>query len=331
MKILLTGGCGFIGTSLVEKLLDNSHTVLNIDKLTNVSNIERLEYYCKNDSYKHLKVDICDGQVINDAVFEYKPDIIVHMAAESHVDNSIIRPKTFLDTNVNGTFNLCASSLEYYEKYKPDNFKFIHISTDEVFGSIDFPDKFTENSNYAPNSPYSASKASGDSFVRAFKQTYGLPSVILNCCNNYGPYQFPEKLIPLVIRKCINNEEIPLYGDGKHVREWIYVEDYCDAILSIISAAKYDFSYLVGSGVECTNESIVHRICEIMRTKTNSNTDFTKNISFVPDRKGHDRRYSLNSDKFSSHFKWKTQVSFDEGLNKTIDWYLDHINSWEKQ
>ena len=331
-RVLITGGAGFIGGTLVRRLLlSKSCKIFNIDNLNYASNISSISSI-KSSSYRHklIKVDIYNSENLSDIIYEIKPDLIVHLAAESHVDRSIENPAIFINSNIIGTFNLLEASRKYWEKLdleSQNKFIFHHVSTDEVFGSAKLNEKFDENSKYYPNSPYSASKASSDHLVRSWNKTYGLPTVITNCSNNYGPYQFPEKLIPHVILKAINNQEIPIYGDGKNIRDWLHVEDHISALLLVQEKALPGEYFCIGGNEEKTNLELVNKICELLDIRCPMKKSYKKLIKFVQDRPGHDMRYSINSEKLETNLKWVKKYKFEEGIKTTIDWYVDNI-SW---
>ncbi len=325
--ILVTGGCGFIGTNLISRLLeDRNNSVVNIDLLTYASNDKTLKDF-NASNYILQKIDISDYKAIRKLLLNIKPDYIFHLAAETHVDRSIDSPSIFISTNVLGTYNLLASSYEYWSKLsnvKKNRFKFIHISTDEVYGSLKRKDpKFKESNRYKPNSPYSASKASADHLVRAWYKTYGLPTIITNTCNNYGPYQFPEKLIPLVITKCLKNRKIPVYGNGKQIRDWIYVEDHISALLTVLNKGKAGSQYNIGSNCELENMKVVKDICNIMDLLVPKKQKYASLINLVQDRPGHDFRYAIDNKKILA-LGWKPEFNWPESLKKTITWYLDN-------
>jgi len=326
LRYLVTGGCGFIGNCLLRKLIPLENVeVLNIDKLTYAST----EYIPEDkhlNKYKFKKIDISDEKNVTKAIEEFKPNYIINLAAESHVDRSIDGPKEFINTNIVGTYNLIDKAYTYWKslpKNEKNNFRFIHISTDEVYGSLDKGDSpFTEESNYLPNSPYSATKASSDHLVRAWNKTYGFPSIITNTCNNYGPHQFPEKLIPLTIGKCIKRESIPVYGNGQQVRDWIRVEDHVDGILQVVNYGKIGEKYNIGSQNELKNINVVKDICKIFNEiNTLDEYNYEQLIEFVDDRPGHDIRYAINNDKINT-LGWKPYYSWEEGLRETVDWYI---------
>lgn len=326
MKILITGGAGFIGSNFVCGALKYEHQIVNIDKLTYAGNLDNLDNHINNSNHFFYQEDICNRNAIEQIVFKHKPDVILHMAAESHVDKSIDCADEFIQTNVVGTHILLDVALKYYKQNK-DNFKFIHLSTDEVFGSLGATDKFDELMPYRPNSPYAASKASSDLIVRSYNQTYGLPTIIINSSNNYGPKQYGEKLIPLTILNALELKTLPVYGKGEQIRDWLYVEDHVDALLSIIEHGKTGESYCVGADNEITNIQLVYLICEILDELKPYKTSYKTFITFVKDRLGHDFRYSTNATKLNQHTGWSYKVNFRDGLYKTIKWYM---NNFEK-
>ena len=336
-KILVTGGSGFIGSNFIHYLINNTdyQRIINLDKLTYAGNNENLINIQQNIRYKFIKGDICDRQCIKKIFQDYSPNKIVHFAAESHVDRSIDGPKDFINTNIVGTSILLEESLSYYNKLKKlskSSFKFHHISTDEVFGSLGEKGSFVEDSPYDPSSPYSASKASSDHLVRAWHRTFGLPVTISNCSNNYGPYQFPEKLIPLIIINCLSNKSLPVYGKGENIRDWLYVEDHCKAINLILQEGAIGDTYNIGGNNEISNINIVESICTILDKlkPSNSGKSYNQMISFVKDRPGHDFRYAINTTKIKKDLNWEPKETFDSGLIKTIKWYLENENWWKK-
>lgn len=336
-NILVTGGSGFIGSNFIQYLINHSDykKIINLDKLTYAGNSDNLINIENDPRYKFVKGDICNRDFINKIFHDYKPITIVHFAAESHVDRSIDGPKDFIDTNIIGTYNLLQESLNIYSKLNKESksfFKFHHISTDEVFGSLGESGYFTEDTAYDPSSPYSASKASSDHLVRAWHRTFGLPITISNCSNNYGPYQFPEKLIPLMIINCLSNKELPVYGKGDNVRDWLYVEDHCKAIDLILKDGAIGETYNIGGNNEIKNIKIVKSICSILDTlePTKSLKQYSDLITFVSDRPGHDFRYSIDTTKIKNELNWGPEESFDTGLLKTIKWYLDNEIWWKK-
>ena len=336
-KILVTGGSGFIGSNFIHYLINNTdyQRIINLDKLTYAGNNENLINIQQNIRYKFIKGNICDRQCIKKIFQDYSPNKIVHFAAESHVDRSIDGPKDFINTNIVGTSILLEESLSYYNKLKKlskSSFKFHHISTDEVFGSLGEKGFFVEDSPYDPSSPYSASKASSDHLVRAWHRTFGLPVTISNCSNNYGPYQFPEKLIPLMIINCLSNKSLPVYGKGENIRDWLYVEDHCKAINLILQEGAIGDTYNIGGNNEISNLNIVESICTILDKlkPSNSGKSYKQLISFVKDRPGHDFRYAINTTKIKKDLNWEPKETFDSGLTKTIKWYLENENWWKK-
>ena len=319
-KIIVTGGSGFIGSNLVNFLIKKGFFVINLDKLTYSSNKYKNKYRNKKN-YKLVKIDIINKKKLILIIKKYKPKVIFNLAAETHVDRSIDGPKNFIHTNINGTFNLL-EALRYLKKKKISP-KLVHISTDEVYGDIKIGKRSDEKYRYEPSSPYSASKASADHLVKSYIRTYKLNAVISNCCNNYGPYQFPEKLIPKMISNIFNNKELPIYAKGKNSREWIHVEDHCEALFKLYLKGKSGESYNVGSGINLRNLDLVKKIikvCKNMNIKIGSKTK----IKFVKDRPGHDFRYALDNKKINNKIKWKTKISFEKGLRDTIVWYLNN-------
>jgi len=337
-SILLTGTAGFIGSNFVLYFLEKypEYNLINIDLLTYAGDLENLKECEENPRYKFIKGDICNRELIEFIFKEYDIQGVIHFAAESHVDNSIENPGVFIETNVNGTYTLVDVAknywmnkpFEYKDEYK--NCRFHHISTDEVYGTLtdDPKDLFTEKTPYAPNSPYSASKASSDMIIRSYNETYGLNTVITNCSNNYGPKQHDEKLIPTIIRKALNNESIPIYGDGKNIRDWLYVLDHCKGIDIVYHNGVTSNTYNIGGRNERTNLQIVDRICSILDEKIPSSklASYKELITFVEDRAGHDRRYAIDASKLENELSWKADENFDSGIIKTIDWYLGKYN-----
>ena len=330
MKILVTGGSGFIGTNFILKQLLKKNHIINVDKLSYASN-HTLNDSIKNKYYKFFKCNLCDYDLISKIIFNNKPDSIVHFAAESHVDRSIDSPSDCINNNITGTLNLLQSSLNYRNKIRI-NLRFLHVSTDEVFGSLGKSGLFTESSPYSPNSPYSASKASSDHLVRAWIKTYNFPAIITNCSNNYGPYQFPEKLIPLIIARSIDEKPLPVYGDGANIRDWLFVDDHCEALDIILNKAEVGDKFNIGGNNEVENIEIVKTICNILdklRPRKN-NLSYSDLITFVKDRPGHDYRYAIDNSKIKSLLKWEPKETFDSGIQKTIEWYLKNENWWRK-
>ncbi|MGE3919501.1 MAG: dTDP-glucose 4,6-dehydratase [Gammaproteobacteria bacterium] len=328
---MVTGGAGFIGSNFVlDWFLNHDEAIINIDKLTYAGNLSNLDVLKNNDKHIFIQADINARETIDELLNHYQPRAIVHFAAESHVDRSISAPDTFIKTNINGTFTLLEAARTYYDKTSEafkKKFRFIHISTDEVYGSLSPSDPaFTETTAFAPNSPYSASKASSDHLVRAYFHTYGLPVITTNCSNNYGPYQFTEKLIPLMITNALQNKALPIYGDGQNVRDWLYVLDHCSAIREVLASGKPGETYNIGGNSEKTNIEVVTSICQILNElKPLANTSYEKLITFVDDRPGHDRRYAIDATKIKNELGWTPQESFTSGLRKTVKWYLDNI------
>lgn len=332
MKILVTGGHGFIGSNLVQYLLNNpDYRIMNIDKLTHGSNLKNLEKIQDNRHYSFKKLDICNLKEIRDEFFSFAPDAVMHLAAESHVDRSIVDPTDFIQTNIIGTFNLLEVSREYFNKVNSRTFRFLHISTDEVYGDLSPSDNpFNEDNSYLPSSPYSASKASSDHLVRAWNRTYNLPILISNCSNNYGPFQYFEKMIPQVISCCLFGKNIPIYGDGSQIRDWLYVEDHIEALHNILLNGSIGESYNIGGNNEISNLDLVRKICSVLDQqnlqKPKNINSFCELISFVEDRPGHDQRYAIDSSKIMTKLKWKPNHSFEDGIIKTIKWYLANRN-----
>ncbi|MBT8114833.1 MAG: dTDP-glucose 4,6-dehydratase [Arenicella sp.] len=331
--VFITGGAGFIGSALVRYLIDSSDiSVVNIDKLTYAGSLHSLGSAKHSDRHHFHREDIVDGPTMRRLVEKYQPDYIMHLAAESHVDRSIDGPGEFIQTNVVGTYNLLEVAREYYETLSSERkarFRFHHISTDEVFGSLGTSGLFTETTRYKPNSPYSASKASSDHLVRAWNKTYKLPVVISNCSNNYGPYQFPEKLIPLIIQKALAGEPLPIYGKGDNIRDWLYVDDHVKALWQIVTRGVEGEVYNVGGHNEKTNIEVVNTICSILddiKPRADGESYATQ-ISFVTDRPGHDRRYAIDASKIEHDLGWTPEQTFESGIRKTIDWYL-HNAEW---
>ena len=334
MKLLVTGGAGFIGSNFIHRCIKN-HKILNYDKLTYAGNLDNLRSIEDNKNYSFLNGDIQDRLKLEKLFLDFKPDGIINFAAESHVDRSIDAPRSFIETNVLGTFELLNASLKYFnslDKTGKSTFRFLHISTDEVYGSLGPDGLFKETTAFNPSSPYSASKASSDHFVKSWFKTFGLPIIITNCSNNYGPYQFPEKLIPLVIINCLQNKSLPIYGDGKNIRDWIYVDDHCKGIFKVLKNGKIGETYNIGGNQETTNLELVHKICEILDIKKplNSGDSYTSLIEFVKDRPGHDFRYAIDCSKIKNDLNFSPLQNIDSGLEKTVNWYLDNLD-WINQ
>ncbi|MBH0025399.1 MULTISPECIES: dTDP-glucose 4,6-dehydratase [unclassified Pseudoalteromonas] len=362
--IVVTGGAGFIGSAVIRFLINETpHKVINLDKLTYAGNLQSLKSIDSSKRYTFVKGDICDRVHLNSIFKTYQPDIIMHLAAESHVDRSIDGPGDFIQTNIVGTYTLLEAAREYWctlNDTAKAGFRFHHISTDEVYGDLPHPDDvkgeaesvksentsyltpstsqnlplFTEQTAYAPSSPYSASKASSDHLVRAWQRTYGLPVVITNCSNNYGPFHFPEKLIPLVILNALEGKALPIYGDGSQIRDWLYVEDHARALYKVATEGKVDETYNIGGHNEKTNLEVVTTICleldKLIEKKPRNLTSFKELITFVKDRPGHDRRYAIDASKIDSQLNWQPQETFESGISKTIMWYLENLD-WCKQ
>ncbi len=333
----ITGGCGFIGSNFIHFLFKNEHIerVINLDKLTYAGNKNNLFTIEDNDCYHFIEGDISDQQVVNGILEKYKPDVIVNFAAESHVDRSIDNPYEFIQTNVMGTLNLLQESKKWLmnvNSKKRESFRLIHISTDEVYGSLGKTGKFLESTPYDPSSPYSASKASSDHIARSWYKTYNFPVIITNCSNNYGPYQFPEKLIPLTILNAISGKKLPVYGNGLNVRDWLYVDDHCKAIHTVIEKGRLGETYNVGGNNEITNIEIVEIICKILDDEIplDNGKFYRDQITFVSDRPGHDFRYAIDAEKIKNELSWRPEESFETGIQKTVSWYLTNQDWWRE-
>ena len=329
--ILVTGGAGFIGSNFVLDWIASERTpVVNLDRLTYAGNPDNLASLKDDSRHRLVQGDICDCALVGKLLHEHRPRAVVHFAAESHVDRSIHGPAEFVQTNVVGTFALLEETRAYWTALpapEREHFRFLHVSTDEVYGSLGAADPaFTENTPYAPNSPYAASKAASDHLVRSYHHTYGLPTVTTNCSNNYGPYQFPEKLIPLMIYNAVKRKPLPVYGDGANVRDWLYVGDHCDAVRLALKRGRPGETYNIGGNAEKTNLAVVRTICAILDELRPDTAPHEKLISHVKDRPGHDRRYAMNSDKLRDELGWQPRERFETGLRKTVEWYLDHMN-----
>ena len=333
---LITGGAGFIGSALIRHIIKNTHhRVVNIDKLTYSGNLQSLESVSDNINYVFEQVDICDGRGLDTIFLKSQPDIVIHLAAESHVDRSIDGPSDFIQTNIVGTFTLLEQSKKYWQSLegdKKDSFRFLHVSTDEVYGDLNGSDDFfLEDTSYDPSSPYSASKASSDHLVRAWYRTYGLPVLITNCSNNYGPYQFPEKLIPHIILNALAGKSLPIYGNGMQIRDWLYVDDHVQALLKVAIHAKVGETFNIGGNNEIKNIEVVKKVCSILNelapNKLNGLDSFSELITYVEDRPGHDVRYAINAQKINKDLGWVPKESFESGIQKTIEWYLSN-NDW---
>ncbi|QDV68856.1 dTDP-glucose 4,6-dehydratase 2 [Rosistilla carotiformis] len=336
MKILVTGGAGFIGSNLVRHLLaETDHEVINLDKLTYAGNLASLADVQQDARYRFVQVDLCDAQAVKTVFVEHDPDSVMHLAAESHVDRSIDSPGDFIQTNVVGTYHLLHASLNHYQQMESprrDDFRFLHVSTDEVFGSLSMDDPgFCETTPYDPHSPYSASKASSDHMARAWHDTYGLPVLVTNCSNNYGPYQFPEKLIPVVILKCLQGELIPVYGRGENIRDWLYVEDHCRALTRVLQKGTVGETYNIGGNNERTNLDLVKMLCGLLDElqPAADGKRYEENIRFVTDRPGHDLRYAIDASKIARELDWRPAEDFASGFGKTVRWYLENASWWQ--
>ena len=334
-RILVTGGAGFIGSALVRHLIRNTgHRVLVLDKLTYAGNLDSLREVSGDPRYGFVRADICDAPAVRRALADFEPEVITHLAAESHVDRSIDGPAAFVDTNVVGTSVMLSEALAFWRGLplaSKEAFRFHHISTDEVFGSLGAEGFFTEETPYDPRSPYSASKAASDHLVRAWSHTYGLPVLITNCSNNYGPYHFPEKLIPLVILNALEGKPLPVYGDGGHVRDWLHVEDHAEALHLVVTRGEPGRTYNVGGQSERTNLQVVEAICDLVDAAAGPLPSGPRRqlITFVPDRPGHDRRYGVDPSRIAAELGWRPSTVFEEGLKRTVDWYLARRDWWE--
>ena len=328
MKILVTGGAGFIGSAVVRQAIRDGFEVVNLDCLTYAANLANVESVSNASGYAFEKVSITDRAALDEVFAKHKPDAVMHLAAESHVDRSIDGPAAFIETNITGTYTLLEAARGYWEDAGRPEFRFHHISTDEVFGSLGETGMFTEETPYDPRSPYSASKASSDHLVRAWHETYGLPIVLTNCSNNYGPFHFPEKLIPVVILNAIHGRAIPVYGKGENVRDWLYVEDHADALLTVLTKGVNGRSYNIGGENEARNIDLVRTICAVLDKRRPEGAPHADLIEFVTDRPGHDMRYAIDPTRIRSELGWRPSVTLEEGLEKTVDWYLQNEDWW---
>lgn len=334
MNILVTGGAGFIGSAVCRYLIcETACSVINIDKLTYAANLNSLHDIADNPRYRFYQLDICDGEGVSDVLRRHQPDAIIHLAAESHVDRSISGSAAFINTNIVGTFALLEAARTYWEALRGeprDRFRFLHVSTDEVFGSLSAEGEFTETSPYDPSSPYSASKAAADHLATAWYRTYGLPVLASNCSNNYGPFQFPEKLIPLTITNALIGRELPIYGSGANIRDWLYVDDHATALVALIEKGDLGESYNVGARCERTNRAIVHDLCDLLDrlSPQTSKTSHRDAIRYVTDRPGHDFRYAINPAKIEREIGWHPRETYNSGLEKTVRWYLANEQWW---
>ena len=339
MKILVTGGAGFIGSALIRHIVDNTDDcVVNVDKLTYAGNLESLAHISQNPRYAFERADICDHAELDRVFREHQPDVVMHLAAESHVDRSIDGPAAFIETNIVGTYTLLEATRQYWQRMDEERkavFRFHHISTDEVYGDLEVPEElFTEATPYAPSSPYSASKAGSDHLVRAWQRTYGLPVLITNCSNNYGPYHFPEKLIPLIILNALEGKALPVYGKGDQIRDWLYVEDHARALHKVLTEGKVGETYNIGGHNEKQNIEVVHTLCELLDelrpVEANSFarhlTSYQDLITHVQDRPGHDLRYAIDASKIQRELDWAPEETFETGIRKTVEWYLNNLD-----
>jgi dTDP-glucose 4,6-dehydratase len=341
MKFLITGGAGFIGSAVIRYIIrDTLHSVVNVDNLSYAGNLENLREVDSSERYAFAQVDICNRAKLEEVFAEHQPDAIMHLAAESHVDRSIDGPAAFVETNIVGTFILLEVSRSYWQELddtRKRGFRFHHISTDEVYGDLPHPAEaedanqhlFTEASSYAPSSPYSASKASSDHLVRAWYRTYGFPVLVTNCSNNYGPYHFPEKLVPLMILNALEGKPLPVYGNGDQIRDWLYVEDHARALYRVVTEGKVGETYNIGGHNEKQNIEVVHTICNILHELSPVGINYTSLITYVQDRPGHDRRYAIDASKIQIELGWQPEETFESGIRKTVQWYVDNLE-WSR-
>lgn len=329
MKLLITGGAGFIGSAVVRLAVSRGHGVVNLDALTYAACLENVAQVSGSPLYRFERADIRDRAALDRVLAEHRPDAVMHLAAESHVDRSIDAPSDFIDTNITGTFNLLEAARAYWTaRGRPDGFRFHHISTDEVFGTLGATGRFSEDTPYAPNSPYSASKAASDHLVRAWHETYGLPVVMTNCSNNYGPFHFPEKLIPVVILNALAGKPIPIYGAGMNVRDWLFVEDHADALLTVLARGATGRSYNIGGENEATNIDLVRKICGLLDEMRPGGAPHDRLITHVTDRPGHDARYAIDPSRIRTELGWRPSVTLDQGLRRTVAWFVDNEAWW---
>lgn len=330
VKVIVTGGAGFIGSAVVRLAIARGHEIVNLDALTYAACLDNVASVSKSPLYSFEEADIRDRAALDRIFAAHEPDAVMHLAAESHVDRSIDGPGTFIDTNVTGTYTLLEAARAYWTlRGKPASFRFHHVSTDEVYGSLGATGKFTETTPYDPRSPYSASKASSDHLVRAWGETYGLPVIVTNCSNNYGPFHFPEKLIPVVILNALHGKPIPVYGKGENVRDWLFVEDHADALLTVLSEGAVGRTYNIGGENEARNIDIVRTICRLLDERRPENAPHDRLIEFVTDRPGHDMRYAIDPTRIREELGWRPSVTLDEGLARTVDWYLENTDWWQ--
>ncbi|AQU81865.1 MULTISPECIES: dTDP-glucose 4,6-dehydratase [unclassified Halomonas] len=337
-RFLITGGAGFIGSAVVRELIHNTgHRVVNVDKLTYAGNLESLASVENSERYTFVQADICNAPAMQQLFEQHQPDVVMHLAAESHVDRSIDGPAEFIQTNVVGTAVLLETARAYWKKLQQQNaakaeaFRFHHISTDEVYGDLEGTDDlFTETTPYAPSSPYSASKASSDHLVRAWQRTYGLPTLVTNCSNNYGPYHFPEKLIPLMILNALAGKPLPVYGDGQQIRDWLYVEDHARALIKVATEGQVGETYNIGGHNEKANLTVVETLCDLLQELVPKESSYRELITFVTDRPGHDVRYAIDASKIERELGWKPEETFETGLRKTVKWYLANEAWWKR-
>ncbi|MCA2494228.1 dTDP-glucose 4,6-dehydratase [Vibrio sp. 2175-1] len=339
MKILVTGGAGFIGSAVIRHIISKtSDSVINVDKLTYAGNLESLSQVESNERYTFEQIDICDRSALDKVFAQHQPDAVMHLAAESHVDRSIDGPAAFIETNIVGTYTLLEATRSYWNELDSNRksaFRFHHISTDEVYGDLEGTDDlFTETTSYAPSSPYSASKASSDHLVRAWQRTYGLPTIVTNCSNNYGPFHFPEKLIPLMILNALDSKPLPVYGDGMQIRDWLFVEDHARALYKVVKEGKVGETYNIGGHNEKANIEVVKTICalleELVPNKPEGVAHYQDLITYVKDRPGHDVRYAIDASKIDRELGWKPEETFESGIRKTVEWYLKNENWWSR-
>lgn len=329
MKILVTGGAGFIGSAVVRQAVRDGHQVVNLDALTYAACLDNVASVSNAPGYVFEHADIRDAGALTRIFAQHKPDAVMHLAAESHVDRSIDGPGAFIETNVNGTYNMLEAARAYWiDQDRPEDFRFHHISTDEVYGSLGPTGMFTEDTPYDPRSPYSSSKAASDHLVRAWGETYGLPILVTNCSNNYGPFHFPEKLVPVVILNALAGKEIPIYGKGENIRDWLYVEDHADALLTVVEKGEIGRTYNIGGENEATNLDLVNMICSLLDEMKPGPKPYAEQITFVADRPGHDMRYAIDPTRIRTELNWRPSVTVEEGIRKTVRWYLDNEDWW---